>query len=101
MDCWPFFLLKVERSTKFLFVAPQKLSSQPNLLELLVVEASLDQICIGNCMDESAIWKKIARQQENCTRQSRVLFELLLVQLRSMGLLINRHDLPSPSPSCH
>ena len=34
-------------------------------------------ICIGNCMDESAIWEKIARQLKNCTRRSRVLFELL------------------------
>ena len=34
-------------------------------------------ICIGNHMDESVIWEKIARQQENRTRQSRVLFELL------------------------
>ena len=35
-------------------------------------------ICIGNHrMDESAIWEKIARQQKNYTRRSRVLFELL------------------------
>ena len=34
-------------------------------------------ISIGNRMDESAIWEKIAWQQENCTRRSRVLFELL------------------------
>ena len=38
-------------------------------------------ISIGNCMDESAIWEKIARQQKNCTRRSRVLFELLEVQI--------------------
>ena len=56
-------------------------------------------------MDESAIWDKIARQQENCTRRRQVLFELLEVQifpkiaLWSMGLLINGHDLPSLSPS--
>ena len=36
-------------------------------------------ICIGNHMDESVIWEKIARQQKNCTRRSRVLFELLYV----------------------
>ena len=29
-------------------------------------------------MDESAIWEKLARQQENCTRRSRVLFELFV-----------------------
>ena len=34
-------------------------------------------IGIGNRMDESAIWEKIAWQQEYCTRQSRVLFEPL------------------------
>ena len=34
-------------------------------------------VSIGNRMDESAIWEKIARQQKNCTRRSRVLFELL------------------------
>ena len=39
--------------------------------------ASLDQICIGNRMDESAIWEKIAWQQENRPRRSRVLFKLL------------------------
>ena len=42
-----------------------------NLLLKLVV------ICIGKHMDESAIWEKIARQQENCTRQIRVLLKLL------------------------
>ena len=36
-------------------------------------------IHIGNRMDESAIWEKIARQQEYCTRRSQVLFELLYV----------------------
>ena len=34
-------------------------------------------VCIGNRMDESAIWEKIAWQQKNCMRRSRVLFELL------------------------
>ena len=34
-------------------------------------------ICIGNHVDEGAIWEKIARQQENYTRRSRALFELL------------------------
>ena len=34
-------------------------------------------ICIGNRMDESAIWEKFARQQKNCMRRSRVLYELL------------------------
>ena len=29
--------------------------------------------CIGNHMDESAIWEKIAQHQENCT----MLYELL------------------------
>ena len=57
-------------------------------------------ISIGNHMDESVISEKIALQQKNCTRQSRVLFELLQVQifpkiaLWSMGLFINHHDLP-------
>ena len=40
------------------------------------VEQSL-LISIGNHMDDSAIWEKIAWEQENCTWQSRVLFELL------------------------
>ena len=34
-------------------------------------------VCISNHIDESAILEKIARQQENHTRQSRVLFVLL------------------------
>ena len=34
-------------------------------------------ISIGNRMDESAIWEKIERQQKNCMKRSRVLFELL------------------------
>ena len=38
----------------------------------------LDIICIGNYrMDKSAIWEKNARQQNNCTKRSRVLFKLL------------------------
>ena len=32
-------------------------------------------------MDESAIGEKIARQEKNCTRRSRVLFELLEEQI--------------------
>ena len=40
-------------------------------------------ICIGNPMDDSVIWEKIARQQENCTRLSQGLFGLLLVQFFS------------------
>ena len=61
---------------------------------------------IGNHMDESVILGKIAWQQKNCTRQSLVPFNFVSnfppkIALSSMGLLINRHDLPSLSPSGH
>ena len=35
-------------------------------------------VCIGNHMDESVIWEKIPWQQDDCTRQSRVLVELFV-----------------------
>ena len=40
-------------------------------------QPGLGPISVGNRMDESAIWEKIAWQQENRTRRSRVLLELL------------------------
>ena len=48
------------------FVAPQKLSYHPRTWSFYPTAslASLDQICMGNHMDESAIWEKIAQQQE-------------------------------------
>ena len=33
-------------------------------------------IYIGNRIEESILGKKIAQKQENCTRQSRMLFEV-------------------------
>ena len=63
-----------------------------------IVVGNSHTISIDNRMDQSVIWEKIARQQENRMRWSQVLFELLqfFPTLSSMWLLIS-HDLPSSS----
>ena len=42
------------------------------MVHLSAVGCTTKHVCslsTGNRMDESAIWEKIARQQENCTRR--------------------------------
>ena len=62
---------------------------------------------LSNCMDERVIWEKIARQQENRTGEAECYLNCCKVQfspkitLWSVRLLINRHVLPSLSPSSH
>ena len=61
IDSRPFFA-RIETSTKFCFVASQRLSSWHGTCLSLHPTASLvslDQTCIGNHMDKSAIWEKL------------------------------------------